>query len=576
MTHFSSADNCCRDTTCGEAISALDIKNEQDNEWFSDSTDSADEPHSKICRWEPETNDHSCGFLPIPGKFLRLDQIIDILRNTDKALESVPPGEKNNVFFVLEDSKNALRKRMNMKTDYHDDCGVWDSQKGKTANTYLTFCDGSLKTVSLKDGLFCSESRKRGVSHWIPLDPQPNWDAMVKVHRYYTTLKGDDSYRRRITCVSGGEFPDRVLVEYAGIRTGPITVHGNSKSAREYMRTNPRLLEKMNEEVKNKSTKQVYEEMLRDSELGIPRSLKQVADAKYRASRKVQQEKVIKVAGENLDFLTMLEENPRVQAVIHRKDLPSCVILHGDDQLGDMKRNLENECIIGVDCSFKVGDCYITMTMYQNSRDLHKETLEPLLYLGPVLLHWDVELRTYVSFFSYLLSILGDIEPTFEVKLGDEIELAVFDALENCFPSSMFLLNCQCLEENLSRKLPLILGDKPQECSMILQKIFGSEGIVTSPSVLDFEDRVSNLTSYFEEFPNFKSYFVELQPFLYSYVCEPLQRGVSQKLWTKSNDEILSGLLNLTLRQKHHTLPALVEKICSVSRLQMLDVESVM
>ncbi|MPC68585.1 hypothetical protein E2C01_062787 [Portunus trituberculatus] len=575
MTHFSPG-ICFKNSTRREAISTSDIKTEPENEWFSDSTDSADEPHTKICRWEPESSDHSWGFLPIPGKFLQLDQIIDILKSTDKVLESVPRGEKNNVFFILEDSKNALRKRMNMRTDYHDDCGVWDSQKGKTANTYITFCDGSFKTVSLKDGLLCSESRKKGVSHWIPLDPQPDWNTVVKVHRYYTTLKGNDSYKRRITSVSGGEFSDRVVVEYAGIRTGPITVHGNSKSAREYMRTNPRLLERMNEEIKNKSPKQVYEEMLQDSELGVPRSLKQVADVKYRASRREHQKEVVKVADENLDFLTMLEENPSVQAVIHRKDLPSCVILHSGDQLGEMKRNLENESVIGVDCTYKVGDCYITMTVYRNSRDLHEETLEPLLYLGPVLLHWDVELKTYVSFFSYLMSVLGDMEPTFEVKLGDEIELAVLDALENCFPSSVLIMNCQCLEENVNRKLSLILGDRPEECSMILMKMFSAEGIASSPTMLDFEDRVSNLRSYFEKFPDFKSYFDELQPLLYSYVCEPQQRGVSQKLWTKSNDEILSGLLKSTVRQKHHKLPDLVEKICSVSRLQMLDVESVM
>lgn len=574
MTHISPVGNNITYTNSGEAIPLSHVKNETENEWFSDSTDSADEPPTKVLRYEPETSDYSNGKLPIPGKFLQLNQIIDILRSTDKVLDSVPLGEKNNVFFVLEDPKIALRKRMNMRTEYHDDCGVWDSQKGKTANTYVTFCGGNLRTVSLKDGLFCSNSRKKGASYWIPLDPQPDRDTMVKVHRYYTTLKGDDNYRRRITCVSGGEFHDRVVVEYAGIRTGPGTSHGNSKSAKEYMRTNPRLLEKMNEELKNKSTKQVYEEMLRDSELGVPRSLKQVADAKYRAAKRLQQEKVIKVANENLALLTMLEENKAVQAVIHQKNKLPCVILHSDDQLSDMKRNLEYESVLGIDRTYKVGDSYVTLTVYQNSRALHDKSNEPLLYLGPVFLHWDGEFRTYVSFFSYLVGILGDIEPNFEVRLGGEMEIALFNALGNCFPSSVHMLNLQHLKESVSRQLD-ILGIKAEECSMILNKIFGSKGIVSSPSMSDFENRVADLSDYFEKFPKFRSYFDDLHPFLYSHVCEPQQRGVSQKLWANGNDEFLNGFLKLTLRQRQCKLPDLVEKICSVSRLQMLDLQSV-
>ena len=574
MSHFSAVQksNAIRSE---EALLPSAIKSEVKMEWSSDSTDSADEPPTKTLRCELETSDYSSGTLPIPGKFLPLNQVIDILRRTDKALNSVPLGEKNNVFFIIEDSKNALKKRMNMRTEYHDDCGVWDSQKGKTANTYVIFCDGNLKTASLKDGLFCCEGRRRGVSNWIPLDPQPDRDTMVKVHRYYTTLKGDDNYRRRITGVSGGEFNDRVVVEYAGVRTRPITIHGNSKSAREYMRTNPRLLEKMNEEVKNKSTKQVYEEMLKDNELGVPRSLKQVADAKYRAAKKLQQEKVAKVADENHTLLTMLEENQSVQAVIHRKDKPPCIIVHSDDQMSDMKMNLEYDSVLGIDSTFKVGDCYLTMTVYQNFKALYEESNQPLLYLGPVFLHWDVELRTYVSFLSYLVGILGDTEPTFEVKLGDEMELTLLNALESCFPSSVLILNCQYLEESVNRQFLDILGDRSEECPIILKKIFGSNGIVSSPSISEFENRVSELSKYFEEFPNFRSYFDNLQPILYSYVCEPQQKGVSQKLWANNCDEILYGLLKFTMRQRHHKLPDIIEKICSVSRLQMLDLESV-
>lgn len=121
-----------------------------------------------------------------------------------------------------------------------------------------------------------------------------------------------------------------------------------------------------------------------------------------------------------------------------------------------------------------------------------------ILYLGPVFLRLDREFRTYVSFFSYLVCILENIEPNFEVKLGDEMKMALFIALENCFPESVHMLNCQHFRKSVNRNRLDILEGKSNVCSLILNEIFGSRGIVDGSTVSAFESKVLRVVHLFQ------------------------------------------------------------------------------
>lgn len=65
---------------------------------------------------------------------------------------------------------------------------------------------------------------------WIPIEPQPDAKYVSKLHRYYATLKGNDSYKKRVTCVSGGGFDNLAVVEYNGVRSNTTMPHGNART----------------------------------------------------------------------------------------------------------------------------------------------------------------------------------------------------------------------------------------------------------------------------------------------------------------------------------------------------------
>ena len=60
----------------------------------------------------------------LPGKFMSLDQQIDILQDHNKftKVSNIPKGVKENVFFVLNDEYNAKRRANRKNSSYPDDC----------------------------------------------------------------------------------------------------------------------------------------------------------------------------------------------------------------------------------------------------------------------------------------------------------------------------------------------------------------------------------------------------------------------------------------------------------------------
>lgn len=60
-----------------------------------------------------------------------------------------------------------------------------------------------LRTIFLKDGIFCTEKRSKYGSKttqlWNPIHPQPTKKNLVKIHRYYTKQKGNHTFKKRVT-----------------------------------------------------------------------------------------------------------------------------------------------------------------------------------------------------------------------------------------------------------------------------------------------------------------------------------------------------------------------------------------
>ena len=124
---------------------------------------------------------------------------------------------------------------------------MW-GRAGTTVNTTYMLQDEKLKTVVLKKDVYCVEKKMEGKRTFVPLEPQPSEDTIVKCHRYYTKLKRDPKYTKRVTVLR--KLPTThlskksiALVEYQGEFGNHRTPHGNNtKIGEPYIRTDPQIL----------------------------------------------------------------------------------------------------------------------------------------------------------------------------------------------------------------------------------------------------------------------------------------------------------------------------------------------
>ncbi|XP_063865978.1 uncharacterized protein LOC135103512 [Scylla paramamosain] len=568
--------------------------------------------------------------LPVAGKFMGINQVLDILKRTDEILESIPLGEKSNVFFVIK------KKSHSGKLSCRDDCGDWSSKDARSVDSYfLLDSEGNLKNVFLKNNLYVTHTRKMKKSIWTPLKPQPPKESVLKIHRFYATLKAKDDYMKRLTCIMSGnvDYNDRMLVEYCGEYIKPQS--GNSVSAKRIRKNNYSSLDcetdmscqacldltgntqdkgfnhskyKLEEMTKNgKSTKQKQVEKFQvsyladyipemrtafsknfssqsASEVGLgeaedvsdekPKSLKQLIYQKlHGAVDKKDPGFRYYFIEEIAEVLEMLKNDLNVQEIIDRKDQPPCVILYSTEQICDMISEIDCGSVLGVNRTISFGACYITVAVYKSSKVIHKHSEKNPLLLGPMYLHWDTEFGTYFSFFSHLKSILGKIALNFEIHSINGHEEVLTKALRRCFPKAECTLCPKHLKDCMREYLCDVVKCEPDDENVILNKIFGNGGIVMSKDISIFEKRASNLQFYFDQFPMFKSYFDNMKPILTQYMWEPNKKGVSKNLWMNNNREPVNLIMKLSTSWRSQKLAALIRKICSVSKKQLSDMK---
>jgi len=99
----------------------------------------------------------------------------------------------------------------------------------------------------------------------------------------------------------------------------------------------------------------------------------------------------------------MVNEHPFVQQVIHKKGQVPSMICQTEDKMVDFKNFLSRQGgTVGVDRTFNLGHFFVTTIVYKNHRVVKKDTKDPPIFIGPLLLHMDASYRTYYSFFTYI------------------------------------------------------------------------------------------------------------------------------------------------------------------------------
>jgi hypothetical protein len=73
------------------------------------------------------------------------------------------------------------------RSSFSDDCGIWDSSKGSSPQTYfMTLPDGKLKAVYKKGDKFCNAKKVKGKKTFTPIESQP--ENVIELVRNYSVL----------------------------------------------------------------------------------------------------------------------------------------------------------------------------------------------------------------------------------------------------------------------------------------------------------------------------------------------------------------------------------------------------
>jgi len=173
------------------------------------------------------------GLYPLPGPDgLATEEAIRLLRAPTEnvvVLPHIPRGTKNYVYCLIDISRSLKLRNFGYNRIFDDDSGPWQSSKSSCViSPYIVDSQNGLKRIFwiASQQAYCSETKVEGRRVYIPLDPQPLPDTVIKIKRYYVKLAANDAYRRRITMLNKSSVaPEHnvAIVEYFGERAvGPV------------------------------------------------------------------------------------------------------------------------------------------------------------------------------------------------------------------------------------------------------------------------------------------------------------------------------------------------------------------
>jgi len=527
------------------------------------------------------------------GGFLNVQDVHNVLVNRSTVHARVPLGPKSNVAFVVDNSYNVTRASNKQRNAFADDCGAWVA--GRTVKSY--FWRANYKQLEYAAGQYAERKvvDKRLVN--VPLTPQPAHEDVLQLCRYYSRLKRDDSYQRRVTYT-----PDDLsvaLYEYAGTFPETVQQHGNAKRCkRAYVRTHVAVLDNIKQQCSETRMKprDIYEHMSLNTTQDdqMPRDLTQV----QRVSIAANGEKALMkpVGSKNLaddvqTLISSVHEHAFVREVhVCSSDSPR-ILLYTDEQIADIRRfctanaSTSVRSVLGIDRTFNLSSFYVTVTVFKNRAVVRCKTQESPIFVGPMMLHCNGKFRTYHAFFSHLYGLLADGLVGTEVGLtdlmtGTDDEKALEKALNAAFPMSSHMYCLLHVRKNVCDRLTT-LGvslDKRRRLSALL---FSAEGLASAADSKAYVEAEATLLRYVRQEnigPEVEDYFVKIILPKLRNNCKMQWDGKynGDRLWTNNNCESINNLLKMKLDWKPARLIDLVNHLHDVVRLQYADMERAM
>ena len=537
---------------------------------------------------EEDINIQAVGGQPLPqGKFLPAKTAHDLLRGADNILPRVPDGDKEDVFFLVDNARNVEKRKQGVNSVYYDDRGAWQGGPSNR-DIYQLHGDGSMRIINYNkddDHYYLSKTvnRKR-VRFATRIEPRPTEDEVITVFSYYTKHANNPDFVKKVTWIS--TKPEVALYEYKGKNPDPVP-HKNTTTGNpgDYLRLREEVSDQMAAEIQNgKNSMGIYNDMVSEDAYTAPRNRKQV----YNKKTLLRKENSIPLSSNFADQTQALEEHQKqndfVQVIIKRPNKVVCAILYNEEQIEDIKRfccgkDSEMKTVIGVDKTFNLSDCHVTVTVFKNL-SLRTRRLEAggmpggmPIFFGPIFLHGNSDANTYSLFFTFLKMLLSDkISEGLDPIFGSDEEQALRIGIQKAFPNSPILCCTRHLRQNLDANLSNNVGLNEKDRSYLTSAIFSTTGQVANClSDAGVADVIDCLT---EKFPGAESYLKRLIPMLCTNMRVSLRSDVmAEFLWTNNNSESLNHTLKEATQWRSLKLLDLVKKIEGLCMHQYAEAE---
>ena len=519
------------------------------------------------------------------GDFLRAEKVLDLLRNSKNILELIPAGVKENVVYTICNKENTSKRKEGKKGIFYDDCGTWESTKGTTMRTNFVQEQGSFTFVSYKNGVYVRKKQVNRKIVYVELSPQPT--QIIVLNRYYTKLKRDPSYRRRISWLEGNGS-SVAIAEYIGSYPSTTSAHGNAKKnpGDDFRRTCPSTMKKVSELSKQSNyPRKIYKKLTMDDSFNGPRDIKQCQNIAYREKRKEKKSEGKKnnFADELLECMEMVDSHPFVQQVHKTKGSLPNFILYTNNQIDDLKYFIshQNDLPLGVDRTFNLGSFFVTALTYKNQRIVRSnDPLQHPIFLGPIYLHRDATFEAYHTFFSAVKSTLChqqniksiEISIPKDLIFGSDEETALTKSMESVFPSSSRTLCTKHLKDNVLAYMKNEAAVPQKERHKIADAVFSDDGVTSADDSTLFDKRTVSVLKLAHNYPKFVSYFTrKVIPTLKNYVFGPKHEHNVQNNWTNNNCESLNNIMKLDADWRPGTTPEMIELLYHMTLLHFKD-----
>jgi hypothetical protein len=170
--------------------------------------------------------------IPLNGRFLTITRLTALLKDKNVTEHSeIPRGFKANVAFIVHNKENLNKRDKGKCSDFCDDCCVWISKGAATAKTCYEVMGDDCHVITLRQGQFMTICKRS----WVVMEPQPDKDDILEMHRFYATLKSQPSYCKRVSWSDKSAAAERLsvktdveVVEYTG-EAKLWQVHANTK-----------------------------------------------------------------------------------------------------------------------------------------------------------------------------------------------------------------------------------------------------------------------------------------------------------------------------------------------------------